>query len=261
MESREGFISPFKSPYERGRGTFFNRKDVYMPPRSLKPEDLKDPNKVPRNYYFRELQVEIPELRRVFESLVFLKIGRGKERVGGTGFLIGREGLVATNAHNLMNLGSKEKIAPGQVHYKGREISLTNARVIFESRNFRELDLALIEIPELSNLPPITIGGNNDMPVKGDTVFSLGYPAVYKCRVPVLSCGTVLEYDTIDHTIKHNCQVNPGMSGGPLINKMGFLVGVIRGVPNVPGFNLVEEFTSIALALDLVKIKEAIASI
>lgn len=252
---------PFMESYKRRKGFPFFGKDLYTPPRALEPEDLDDPNSIPVNYYFRENQVNIPEIRRIFESLVFLRLGKGKNRLGGSGFLVYQGGLVATCAHIFMNLESGEEIISGQLLYGGREVSLEDGRVIFMSKFFRDLDLALIKVPKLSEFQPVSISEHSGPLNRGDLVFALGFPMIYKSRFPVLSCGVVLEHDITNHIIKHNCQVHPGNSGGPLIDRAGKLVGMVIGEPGVPGLYLIDEFTNLALAVDSAKIKEVMVTV
>lgn len=252
---------PFRESYKRRRDFPLFGKDLYTPPRALEPEDLDDPNSIPVNYYFRENQVNVPEIKRMFESLVFLRLGKGKNRAGESGFLVQQGGLVATCAHAFMNFELGEKLVSGQLLYRDRKISLEDARIIFEPKFFRDLDLALIKVPELSGFPLVSISEYSGPLKRGDLVFALGYPITYRSRFPVLSCGVVLEHDITSHTIKHNCQVHPGNSGGPLIDRAGKLVGMVKGEPGVPGLHIINEFTDLAWAVDSAKIKEVMVTV
>ncbi|XP_068892913.1 uncharacterized protein [Tenebrio molitor] len=61
----------------------------------------------------------------------------------------------------------------------------------------------------------------------GDEVFSVGFPIFSKdsgCK-PTVSKGFVIQIN--ESMIKTTCCVNPGMSGGALLNRFGQLVGII----------------------------------
>lgn len=84
-------------------------------------------------------------------------------------------------------------------------------------------DLALLKIYPMKKLPYLTVG---KQPQKGQPVLSFGSPMGFEKSV---SFGHVENTDILvsksSYTL-HSAGLNPGNSGGPLINNAGELVGV-----------------------------------
>lgn len=100
------------------------------------------------------------------------------------------------------------------------------------------LDLAVIRIEKTANMPAATIGKNSELKL-GDQVFTVGSPVGYEYRgtvtngiisgldrlVAVSLSGS--SEDWVMEVIQTNAAVNPGNSGGPLVNAKGEVIGVI----------------------------------
>ena len=191
-------------------------------------------------------------------------IGTGKQTIDlerieigtGSGFVISPHGYVLTNEHVIRN--SVFAVANGT--RKGR-ITLKVARIDVcfpaaapatggaPSRCFEAsvhssdaaLDLAVLFI-SASDLPYVALG-DSDVVRNGQGIAALGYPfgrelAVGRVSAPDLvpevstSPGTISALRTGDagerRALQINGTVNPGNSGGPLVDRDGFAVGVIR---------------------------------
>ena len=100
------------------------------------------------------------------------------------------------------------------------------------------LDLAVIRIEKTANMPAVSIGKVDEIKL-GDQVFTVGAPVGYEYRgtvtngiisgldrlVEVSLSGT--SEDWVMEVIQTNAAVNPGNSGGPLVNAKGEVIGVI----------------------------------
>ena len=100
------------------------------------------------------------------------------------------------------------------------------------------LDLAVIRIEKNANMPAVAIGSVDDIKL-GDQVFTVGSPVGYEYRgtvtngiisgkdrlVEVSLSGS--SEDWVMEVIQTNAAVNPGNSGGPLVNAKGEVIGVI----------------------------------
>jgi serine protease Do len=133
---------------------------------------------------------------------------------GGSGFFVG-EGVLLTNEHVLCHDGSPLKV----VLADGRE------GIGSVSRIDPDLDLALVNVSGLS-APPLALGDAGAVSV-GDRVIMAGSPVGMDFTVHegmVSAMGRVvlgLSYIQLD------AKVNPGNSGGPLIDAHGRAVGVV----------------------------------
>jgi len=134
-----------------------------------------------------------------------------------TGFLIDGKGFIVTNAHVVNRL---KTIYVG--NNKGEYFS---AQAIYTDKN---ADLAILRITDTSfktiyNLPYSINKGNSNL---GEQIFTLGYPRkeiVY--GEGYLSAKSGNEGDSTAYQL--SVSVNPGNSGGPVLNKRGEIVGII----------------------------------
>lgn len=104
-------------------------------------------------------------------------------------------------------------------------------------------DLAVIkifDIPETMNLKPLLIGNSTELKV-GETVYAIGNPfglegSMTQGIVSQLgrSLPTATGYSIVD-VIQFDAAVNPGNSGGPLLNSLGMVVGVTTAIETETG--------------------------
>ncbi len=141
----------------------------------------------------------------------------------GTGIVINGKGLILTNDHVIQGA---ESITVGT----GGSASVTRtARVVGEEAN---QDLALIEVnPAGMGLKPLTLVSSSSVQV-GDQVYAIGNPyglekTLTKGIVSALSRQiSAPDGHAITGTIQTDAALNPGNSGGPLIDEAGQVIGV-----------------------------------
>jgi serine protease Do len=140
-----------------------------------------------------------------------------ERRSAGSGFVIREDGYLVTNAHVV---GDAERIqvrlSDGR-RFDGRLVGLDE-----------RVDLALLKI-EASGLPVALLGDSNRTRV-GEFVLALGHPfgleqtvsfgIVSRKGAPIQVAAPGFEF------IQTDAAVNPGNSGGPLVNMAGEVVGV-----------------------------------
>ena len=189
-------------------------------------------------------------------SVVRIVVVGPNQLSSGTGFVINREGYVATNFHVILrSLQSGWEIV---VLDGGADPEHRRAATIVEA--FRGEDLAILLVEGLDR-PPVQIAVSfgitrfdDDKLVKGTQVFAIGFPGAGDRLGPMAEAsfapGTVSrvfpgswsdEAPKI-RIIQHTAPANPGNSGGPLVNECGHVVGVntqrearlIRGPGGVP---------------------------
>ncbi len=141
----------------------------------------------------------------------------------GTGIVLNDEGLILTNNH-VISEGTSITVSPG----KSASVSRA-ASVVGTDPNS---DLALIKInPAGLGLKPLKLVSSSSVQV-GDSVYALGNPYGL---TETLTKGIVsaLEREisapngaTIKDVIQTDAPLNPGNSGGPLLNAEGDVIGV-----------------------------------
>lgn len=166
-----------------------------------------------------------------------------------TGFLIDISGYIATSAHvinNANNLVIENK--------KGEQFI---AIPVYVNKNS---DLAILKVTDTSfkrnNILPYSIPKNTAE--LGEQIFTLGYPreeVVY--GEGYLSAKSGYSGDTTSYQI--SISVNPGNSGGPVINKNGEVIGIISSKEtNADGVVFAIKSKNIYKALEEIKTSESI---
>src|SRR5262245_31285662 len=142
----------------------------------------------------------------------------GPRRALGSGFVIHPSGYVVTNAHVV------ERSSTVQVRLaSGRRLSGT---VIGRDRR---VDLALVKVESTEALPVLPLGDSERLAV-GELVLALGHPfgleqtvslgIVSRKGAPLQAAAPGFDF------IQTDAAVNPGNSGGPLVDMSGHVVGV-----------------------------------
>ncbi|MET0325234.1 MAG: trypsin-like peptidase domain-containing protein, partial [Ilumatobacteraceae bacterium] len=140
----------------------------------------------------------------------------------GSGFIISPDGLAVTNNHVVAGAATLEVYVGGELD------DSYNATILGVSECN---DLALIDINGPDDLPYLQ--WHNDAIEAGLDVYAAGYPLgdpeftltrgiVAKAEAGGDLTGT----SSIDHTIEHDANIQPGNSGGPLVDASGKVVAV-----------------------------------
>jgi len=147
----------------------------------------------------------------------------------GTGFIISSDGYVVTNYHVIK--GAK---AAGIITYDGE---LHQVELIGYDEN---MDIGLLKIP--GDYDKLKLANSDDVQI-GEKVIAIGNPLGLQFSVSEgIVSGTHREgLNNLEVYIQTDASLNPGNSGGPLINKEGKVIGInnfkIRGTEGV-GFAL-----------------------
>ncbi|WP_322009842.1 DegQ family serine endoprotease [Paraburkholderia sp. J12] len=132
----------------------------------------------------------------------------------GSGFILSSDGYVMTNAHVVDDADSIYVTLTDKREFKAKLIGVDD-----------RTDVAVVKI-QASSLPAVTIGDSNKLRV-GEWVVAIGSPFGLENTV---TAGIVSAKgrDTGDYLpfIQTDVAVNPGNSGGPLINMQGEVIGI-----------------------------------
>ena len=163
----------------------------------------------------------------------------------GSGIVYNGDGYIVTNAHVV---GSETKV----------EVDFADGTKVYGNvvGTDQNSDLAAIKVTvPASELHPLTLGDSSALTI-GETVSAIGDPllltgsmttgivsAVGRSLPGNVQAGTTGSYYTTGDIIQTDALVNPGNSGGPLINLNGQVVGIVwaqainnnSGVPAASG--------------------------
>jgi serine protease Do len=132
----------------------------------------------------------------------------------GSGFIISPDGYVLTNAHVVEGADEVLVTMTDKREFKAKIIG-----------SDRRTDVAVVKI-DSKNLPTITLGGSSKVRV-GEWVIAIGSPFGLENTVTA-GIVSAIARDTGDYLplIQTDVAVNPGNSGGPLINMRGEVIGI-----------------------------------
>jgi len=165
-----------------------------------------------------------------------------KNRSLGSGFIIGADGHILTNAHVVE--GADEVM-----------VKLTDKRE-FKAKvlgSDKRTDVALLKI-EAANLPVARLGDSTRLKV-GEWVVAIGSPFGFENTVTagiVSAKGRSLQHENYVPFIQTDVAINPGNSGGPLFNLKGEVVGINSQIYSRSGGSMGLSFAiPIDLAMDI----------
>jgi len=146
---------------------------------------------------------------------------RGKDRItgSGSGFVFSSDGLILTNAHVIDNSNQLNVTSLDGNEFTGELTGID-----------KDTDIAIIKIFG-TGYTPVKLGVSGDLKI-GQLVIAIGNPLGYQHSVStgVLSAvGRTMRTPgghLVDDILQSDAALNPGNSGGPLIDTNGEVVGI-----------------------------------
>ncbi|MEN9908359.1 MAG: hypothetical protein RLZZ540_1508 [Bacteroidota bacterium] len=155
------------------------------------------------------------------------KGGQSQEQVGtGSGVIISEDGYIVTNNHVVKDASEIEITLNNKKSYKAKLIGTDS-----------KMDIALLKIDADEKLPYTTFGNSDDVKV-GEWVLAVGNPYNLTSTVTagiVSAKARNLGTDGIQSFIQTDAAVNPGNSGGALVNTRGDLIGINTMITSMTG--------------------------
>ncbi len=165
-----------------------------------------------KNVSFRTVSNPIMEFFYGFRG------GQQQEQVGtGSGVIISEDGYIVTNNHVIKDASEIEITLNNKKSYKAKLIGTDS-----------KMDIALLKIDADEKLP-YTVFADSDTVKVGEWVLAVGNPYNLNSTVTagiVSAKARNLDTRGIQSFIQTDAAVNPGNSGGALVNTRGELIGI-----------------------------------
>lgn len=172
----------------------------------------------------------------------------------GTGVVL-EDGLVVTNYHVVSSLEGDDGEFSGTAEVAGAKGDVSGEVVMSDP----DLDVALLRVPEDVGQP--AEWASSSEVAAGDDVSLLGYPLGMSLSVTSGSVGAVDQATKLREAplqtslLQLSAEVNPGNSGGPVVDSSGRVIGLVTFRPetvegiNVQGMSFAIPFDDIAVSV------------
>jgi S1-C subfamily serine protease len=148
----------------------------------------------------------------------------------GSGFILNKDGLILTNNHVIDNAQRIEVTLSDSHKYKAQLVTYDKGH-----------DLALLKI-NAPNLVPATLAETSANLVVGQRVYAIGNPfglsgTMTRGIISAIRSIRGSQNNLIEDAIQTDASVNPGNSGGPLLNSRGEVIGITTMIATNPEAN------------------------
>jgi S1-C subfamily serine protease len=166
----------------------------------------------------------------------------------GSGFILDKEGHILTNNHVIDNAQKVEVTLSDKHKYKATVVGVDKGH-----------DLALLQINNVPNLQPATLAESTGL-IVGQRVYAIGNPfglsgTMTRGIISAIRSIRGPNNNPIEDAIQTDAAVNPGNSGGPLLNSRGEVIGITTLIAN----NGADQSSGIGFAIPVNTAKAVIA--
>jgi len=154
-----------------------------------------------------------------------------EQQASGSGVIISEDGYIVTNNHVIEGADEINITLPNRKSYKAKVVGSDAA-----------YDIAVIKI-DARNLPYL-VYGNSDEAKLGQWVLAIGYPlnldvtvtaGIVSAKSRSININERQSASPVESFIQTDAAVNPGNSGGALINTNGELIGINSAIASPTG--------------------------
>ncbi|MBC7587445.1 MAG: trypsin-like peptidase domain-containing protein, partial [Chitinophagaceae bacterium] len=172
-----------------------------------------------------------------------------EQQASGSGVIISQDGYIVTNNHVINGADEINVTLTNKRSYKATVVGADASS-----------DLAVLKI-DGSNLPYLVYGNSDDVKL-GQWVLAIGYPlnldvtvsaGIVSAKARSININSRQSKTPVESFIQTDAAVNPGNSGGALINTNGELVGINSAIASPTGY-----YTGYAYAIPVNIVKKAI---
>lgn len=157
----------------------------------------------------------IPQIAKKVSPCVVVIEGKTESGESvGSGFLVSKDGKIVTNLHVISHLTTAKVLVPNGDVFDSLTVLATDER----------RDLAVVKVAGF-DLPTLEFGNSDPLAV-GQRVVAVGSPLGLEGTVTSGILSAIRESDGYK-VLQTDAAVNPGNSGGPLVDDGGRVVGVI----------------------------------
>lgn len=141
----------------------------------------------------------------------------------GTGCIITADGQILTGWHVVESAKTIDITTSNGKTYK--------AKLVAKMKDKK--DLAILKIESNEQLPTVSFGDSEEVKV-GQKVLSIGNPFGFS---NTLTQGIISRIDYVKNRFQTDAAINPGCSGGPILNSTGEVIGISQSIYN-PDHNI-----------------------
>lgn len=168
--------------------------------------------------YASDEQINISVYEKINPAIVSIEAQLDDGVSAGTGCIVTADGVILTGSHVVDGCKNVEvTMFNGQTY---------NAKVI--SKMGKNNDLALLKIEPKTALKTVKFGDSENIKV-GQRVLAIGNPFGFS---GTLTQGIISRIDYTKNKIQTDAAINPGCSGGPLLNLKGEIIGINQSIYN-----------------------------
>ena len=168
--------------------------------------------------YTSDESININVYSNVAPSVVIVTADVKEGASSGSGIIINSNGLILTSRHVVGNAKQANIVTPSGKRYKGDVLYTTT----------KNDDLALVKVTFAEDIKPVILGDSSKLRV-GQKVLAIGNPFGFERS---LTTGIVSRIDCERQRIQTDAAINPGSSGGPLLNSKGDVIGINQSIYN-----------------------------
>ena len=169
--------------------------------------------------YKNEEFINVTVYEKINPAIVLIEAQLPDGLSSGTGCVINKKGIILTSSHVINNSSYIEVTTSKGETYKAE---------IIKSENEND-DLALLKInPQKPLTTTIKLGDSSIVKV-GQKVLAIGNPFGFN---GTLTTGIVSRIDYERNKIQTDAAINPGSSGGPILNTNGEVIGISQSIFN-----------------------------